>query len=87
MRTIVHLVVLPVGGKCEPWAITKDVMSPSGYVRRLLLNKEIFKLWYFPGDLWIHMNKEQLGLIWRSLSLCSPGRTLQVIEAVIKSKS
>ena len=44
--TAVHWVVFPVGLKCEPWAIALDVMSPSGYVRQNLLNKEIFHLWY-----------------------------------------
>ena len=37
--TLVHWVVFPVGGKCEPWAVALDVMMPSGYVRRNLLNK------------------------------------------------
>ena len=45
--TLVHWVVFPVGGKCETWAIVLDVMSPSIYVRRHLLNKEIFHLWDF----------------------------------------
>ena len=43
-RTVVRWVVFPVGGKCEPWAIVLDVMSPSGYMRRHLLNKDIFHL-------------------------------------------
>ena len=46
-RTVVHWVVFPVGGKCEPWVILLDIMSPSGYMRRNILNKEIFHLWYF----------------------------------------
>ena len=44
--TVVHWVVFPVGGKCEPWVIALNAMSPSGYARRHLLNKEIFHLWY-----------------------------------------
>ena len=45
---VVHWVVFPVGGKCEPWVIARDVMFPSGYVRRNILNKYIFHLWYLP---------------------------------------
>ena len=30
----------------EPWVIALDVMSPSGYVRQSLLNKDRFHLWY-----------------------------------------
>ena len=63
-RTVVHWVVFPVVGKCEPWVIALDVMSPSGYVRHNLLNKDRFHLWYFPEDLWMQMNKDQLGLLW-----------------------
>ena len=37
--TLVYWGLLPVGGKCEPWVIALDVMSPSGYVRRHLLKK------------------------------------------------
>ena len=44
---VVHWVLLPVGGKCEPCAITLDVMSPSVYMRWHLLNRDIFHLWYF----------------------------------------
>ena len=45
---MLHWVVLPLGGKCEPWMMVLDVMLPSGYVRRNILNKYIFQLWYFP---------------------------------------
>ena len=45
---MLHWVVLPLGGKCEPWMIVLDVMLPSGYVRRNILNKYRFHLWYFP---------------------------------------
>ena len=45
--TVVHWVVLPVGGKCETGVIALYVMLPSGYVRQHLLNKEIFHLWDF----------------------------------------
>ena len=64
-RTLVHWGVLPVERKCEPWLIALDVMSPSGYVRRHLLNKYIFHLWYFQEYLWMHINKDQLGSLWR----------------------
>ena len=85
---VVHWVVFPVGGKCEPWVIALDVMLPSGYVRRNILIKYIFHLWYLPEDLWMKMNKYQLGLLWRSLSSSPRGITLQVIlEVVLKSKS
>ena len=43
-KIMVQLVMLPMGGKCEYWVIVLDVMLPSGYVRRYLLNKEIFHL-------------------------------------------
>ena len=43
----VHWLVLPVGVKCEPWAIALDVMLPSGYVRQDFLNNEIFHWLYF----------------------------------------
>ena len=59
--TVVHWVVFPVVGMCEAWAIALDVMSPSGYLRRSLLNKERFQLWDFPKYLCMQMNKEQLG--------------------------
>ena len=38
-RTVVHWVLYPVGGKCEPWVIAPNVMSSSGYLRWRLLNK------------------------------------------------
>ena len=62
---VVHWLVFPVGGKCEPWVIALYVMLPSGYVRRNILNKYRFHLWYFPEDLWMQMNEYQLGLLWR----------------------
>ena len=74
--------------KCEPWVINPYVIFPSVYVRRCLLNKETFHLWDYPANIWIHMNKENLGLLWEDLSSYHPGRILQVIlEAVLKSKS
>ena len=36
--TVVHWGLLPVVGKCEPWAIVPYVMLPSGYVRRCLVS-------------------------------------------------
>ena len=85
---VMHWVVFPVGGKCEPWAIALDVMLTSGYVRRCILNKYNFHLWYFLEDLWMQMNEEQLGLLWRELSSSTPGRTLQaILEEFPKSKS
>ena len=62
---MVHWVVFPVVVNCEPWEIALDFMSPSGYLRRYLLNKERLQLWYFPEDIWVHINKERLGLLWR----------------------
>ena len=53
--TVVHWLVFPVVGMCEAWVIALDVMSPSGYLRLILLNKEIFHLWYCPADLWMQM--------------------------------
>ena len=54
---MVYWVVFPMGGKCEPWEIALGVVLPSGYVRRHLLSKEIFHLWYFPEDIWMQMNE------------------------------
>ena len=59
--TVVHWLVLPVVGMCEYWAIALDVMSPSRYLRLILLNKERFHLWDFPKYLCMHKNKEKLG--------------------------
>ena len=61
---VVHWVVLTVGGKCEPWVIAIDVMFSSVYVRRNILNKYRFHLWYFPEDLWMKMNEDQLGSLY-----------------------
>ena len=84
---MVHWVVFLVGGNFDPLVIALDVMLSSGYVRRHLLNKEIFQLWYFPEDICMQINKEQLGFLWRYFYSSPPGRTLQVIlEAIIKSK-
>ena len=58
---VLHWVVLPVGGKCEPWVIALDFILPSGYVRRNILNKERSHSWYFPEDLWMQTNEDQLG--------------------------
>ena len=38
-RKVVHWELFPVGGKCEPWVIALDVIPPSGYVMRCILNK------------------------------------------------
>ena len=61
---MVHWIVFPVGGKCEPWVIALVVMLPSGYLRRNILNKYIFHLWYLPEDLWMKMNEDDLGSLW-----------------------
>ena len=58
---VVHWVVLPVGGKCEPWVIELDVILPSGCVTRNILNKYRSHLWYFPEDLLMKMNEDHLG--------------------------
>ena len=85
---MVHLVLFPVGGNCEPWVIATYFMSPSGYLSRSLLNKDRFQLWAFPEDIWMHMNEEQFGYMCRHLSSSAPSKTLQVIlETVLKSKS
>ena len=73
-----------MGGKFEPWVIAPNVLSESGYVRHHLLNKERFHLLKCPEDLWMQMNEEQLGSMWRYLSETPPARILQVIlEAVL----
>ena len=58
---MLHWVVLPVGGKCEPWVIALDFILPSGCVMWNILNKYRSHLWYFPEDLWMQMNEDQLG--------------------------
>ena len=86
--TVVQWGLLPVLGKCEPWVITSDVMSPSGYLRRRLLKKEIFRLWDCLEDIWMQINEAKLGLMWRELFSSPKGRTLQVIlEELIKYNS
>ena len=52
-----------------------------------LLNKDRFHLWDCPTDLWVQMNKEQLGSMWRNLSATPLARILWVIsEAVLQAK-
>ena len=63
-------------------------MFSSVYVKRHILNKDIFHLWDCPEDPWMQMNEEKLGLLWRDLLSSPPGRILQVFfEAVLNSKS
>ena len=62
---VVYWIVFPVGGECEPWVIALGVILPSGCVRQNILNKYRFHLWYFPEDLWMRMNEDQLGSLWR----------------------
>ena len=86
-KNVIHWGIFPVGGKIEPWVIAHDVLLASGYVIRHLLNKERFHLWDCRSDLWLNMNEEPLGSMWRDLSETPPARILQVIlEAVLKSK-
>ena len=77
-----------MGGNCEPWLIALDIMSSSGYVRWCLLNKYIFHLWGCLADMWMQMNKDQVGSMWRYLYSYNPGIIFQVVlESIIKSKS
>ena len=56
-KAVIHWDFFPVGWKNEPWVVASDVMSPLGYVRQNILNKDRFCLWEFPADLWMHMNE------------------------------
>ena len=56
-KTVVNWGLFPVGWKCEPWVNAPDIIFPSGYVRRRLLNKGIFHLWDCPEDVWMKMNE------------------------------
>ena len=60
-ETVIHWGLFSVVGKIEPWVIVPDFVSVSAYVRRHILNKEIFSLWYCLAYLWMQMNEEQLG--------------------------
>ena len=52
------------------------------------MNKARFNLWYFPEDIWMHMNKKQVGSQWRDFYLSTIGRIFQVIlEEVVNYKS
>ena len=83
-KTVIQWGLFHVGGKFEPWVIAPNVFLSPGYVRRHLLNKERFHLCYLQADPWMHINEEQLGLMWRYLSETSPARILQVVlEAVL----
>ena len=76
-----------MGGKFEPWVIAPNVLSALGYVRLHIMNKERFHLWYCLEDLWMQMNEEQLGSMWRDFSDTPPARILQVIlDAVLQAK-
>ena len=66
-NTLIHWGLLPVGGKFEPWVIAPDVLLESGYVRRHIPNRGRFHLWDCLTDLWMKMNEEQVGLVWRDL--------------------
>ena len=41
-------VLLLVGGKCEPWVIVPDVMSPSGYVVVVVLDTSMCGVYISP---------------------------------------
>ena len=58
-KMVIHWGLFPVVGKIQPWVIVTDVMLASGYVRRNLLNKEMFHLWECTSYLWMHMNKKK----------------------------
>ena len=67
--------------------IFPGVFLESGYVRRHLLNKERFHIWVLPEDLWMQMNEEQLGLMWKYLSATPPARIMQVfLDEVLQTK-
>ena len=59
--------------------IAPDVLSPSGYARRHILNIERFHLWDFPEELWMQIDEEHLGSTWIYLSATPPARILQEI--------
>ena len=64
-KTVIHWGFFPVRVKFEPWVITPDVLLASGYARCHIMNKERFHLWYFLEDIWMNMEEEQLGSMWR----------------------
>ena len=64
--------------KKEPWTIALEVMYPTGFVRRRILFKDKFYLWDCPADIWQHMNKKQLGRMWRDMVASTLSRILQV---------
>ena len=71
------------GGVFEPWLIAHDVLLTSVYAIRDLLKKYRFHLWDCPAYLWMHINKKQLGSMWRYLSEIPPARILQVMLEVV----
>ena len=64
------------GGVFEPWVIAHDFLLTSGYSIRHLLNKYRFHIRDCPEDLWMHINKKQIGPMWRYLSEMPPDRIL-----------
>ena len=68
--------------------IKPNVSLESGYVRRHLLNKERFNLWECPEELWMRIDEEYLGSMWRDLSATPPARILQaILKAFLQAKT
>ena len=76
--TVVYWSLYPVGEKKEPWIITPEVMSLTGYFRQLLLFKENFHLWDFLEYMWQKTNEDQLGDMWRDVVDYLPARILKL---------
>ena len=58
---MVHWGLYLVGRKQEPWIIAPEVMSLTGYVRRMLLFKENVHLWDCMADMWQKVIENHLG--------------------------
>ena len=56
------------GKEIEPWFIAPAVLSTTEIVRWTLLLKNKLNLWDYPHDIWVRMNKEQLGSYGRKLA-------------------
>ena len=64
---MVHWGMYTVGGGNETWVIDPDMITPSGNMRRHIIKKEKFHLWDCPSELYMKMNKEQVGYLWKDL--------------------
>ena len=72
-QIVVYWGLYPFGKGRDPWVIAPDVISSTGYVLRPLMINKKFHMWDYTQGLWGRINQDQLGVIWKDISMQTLG--------------